>query len=601
MFKNLVLLSKNTIFANMERTNNFTPSVYQQKIFDFVKNGQGNLVIEAVAGAGKTTTIIKCLELLPPNKRILFSAFNRSIVQNLKTKIPERKGLRISTLHGLGYDMLKWNYADDYALELDEYKYSKYIRQNLNPEVLKTLSKRKQVRYPRNIIKLVDFGRYYLADTVKKMTAVATRYGIDILADEINAALEAIEWGKKNLNTIDYTDMVFLPNALFADPRAFLFDYIFLDEVQDLNKAQRLLFQKCCKINTRFFACGDKNQCIYSFSGSDPDSFDELTKLPNTTKKPLAICYRCADAIVSLAQTKVSEIEQNYDKRPGTIENNVSLNKIQDGDLVLCRNNAPLANIYMSFLRRGRKCYIAGKDIGENLKNLIADTGATELVDDNGEGVLSLLYEDLIDLKQRLMSNQNLDEHSAVNSSIFLEKFDRIKVIEILSENCATLEDLYNRIDEVFSDETKEGVMLSTVHKAKGLEADKVFIACKSLMPSKSAKLPWEIIQEDNLLYVAYTRAKNYLGFIREDTVRPTILDEDLNTLKRIEKSADAIKSRREYRQSGTAEYAPIIISKTSAPITTMKSNGTTLGKKTLSTGLLPKKKLTIKTKTNNG
>jgi ATP-dependent exoDNAse (exonuclease V) beta subunit len=73
-------------------------------------------------------------------------------------------------------------------------------------------------------------------------------------------------------------------------------------------------------------------------------------------------------------------------------------------------------------------------------------------------------------------------------------------------------------VEEVFPKKSKdEGISLSTIHKAKGLEANNVFIICPSLMPSKSAKQEWEITQEKNLIYVAYTRAKNKLAFVDEN------------------------------------------------------------------------------------
>ena len=78
---------------------------------------------------------------------------------------------------------------------------------------------------------------------------------------------------------------------------------------------------------------------------------------------------------------------------------------------------------------------------------------------------------------------------------------------------------------------------MSTIHKAKGLEADNVYIACRDLMPSSRAKKDWEIRQEYNLMYVAYTRARDILGFIDdsefEDFTQKT--SETVKILKAIE------------------------------------------------------------------
>ena len=74
---------------------------------------------------------------------------------------------------------------------------------------------------------------------------------------------------------------------------------------------------------------------------------------------------------------------------------------------------------------------------------------------------------------------------------------------------------MISKIDALFSDSTS-GIVLSTVHKAKGLEADTVHILNPELMPSRWAKKEWEREQESNLIYVAYTRAKQKLSFISD-------------------------------------------------------------------------------------
>jgi superfamily I DNA/RNA helicase len=94
--------------------------------------------------------------------------------------------------------------------------------------------------------------------------------------------------------------------------------------------------------------------------------------------------------------------------------------------------------------------------------------------------------------------------------------------IEGLCTNLTTTKELIDKIEEIFGEKNKniEGIALSTIHKAKGLEADNVYILCKDLMPSPSAKMDWERKQERNLIYVAYTRAKKILGFINDDDLK---------------------------------------------------------------------------------
>ena len=114
------------------------------------------------------------------------------------------------------------------------------------------------------------------------------------------------------------------------------------------------------------------------------------------------------------------------------------------------------------------------------------------------------------------MRKQNISKEEALTSASIVAKLDEIKVLEILSDGLTTAKELQDRIKDIFTNNKDSGIILSTIHKSKGLESPNVYIACKSLMPSKTAKQPWEIEQENNLIYVAYTRTKNILGFLDE-------------------------------------------------------------------------------------
>jgi len=329
--------------------------------------------------------------------------------------------------------------------------------------------------------------------------------------------LDILEYGKKNLSQIDYTDMIWLPNVLYCKPLGMLYDWIILDEAQDLSVCQREIVLKCRKINTRMLFFGDSEQALYSFASSDPESFKMLKELPNTTSLPLSISYRCAKNIVDFAQKIVPTIEANNDGREGEIKYDVGLDEIQDGDMVLCRNNAPLMQVYVDFIKQGKKCFIRGKDIGLNLKNMVKRAGIEVLNKSLQEdGVFVRLYDTLFDMINEIVCKYNVTYSDAVESAAISNRLDMIKALEILSDDINTSAELIAKIDGIFSDRKKGGISLSTIHKAKGLEAENVYIACRHLMPSSRAKKDWEIRQEYNLMYVAYTRAKNILGFIDE-------------------------------------------------------------------------------------
>ena len=367
--------------ARKKKEDNYELSNYQLDIIDFIKNGQGNLVVEASAGSGKSFTLIKCIEEIPEDKTILLTAFNTDIANVLKRKAKDFYNVNVSTLHSLGRQMLQRNFPEE-TLALDEFKYKSYINTNIKSlSSINTyeLNKKDFARYMSNIEAYINFGRAYLCQTVKDLDFIEERYDIETIADEKEIALDALEYGKHNLEQIDYTDMIWLPNVLFCKPLGMQFDWIFLDEAQDLSVCQREILLKCRKINTRMCFFGDSEQALYSFASSDPESFKRLKELPNTKSLPLSISYRCANSIVNFAKKIVPTIECNNDGREGEIRENVPLSDINDGDMVLCRNNAPLMQVYVSFIKEGKKCFIRGKDIGLNLKNMIKRTGASVL------------------------------------------------------------------------------------------------------------------------------------------------------------------------------------------------------------------------------
>ena len=108
-------------------------SDYQLDIFDAVENGNDNIAINAVAGSGKTTTIVSaCRRLKEKERNVIFLAFNKLIVEELKTKL---KGFaEVSTLHAFGYHILKKYYNHPQYkmfIKVDDWKYHKYVKQNV--------------------------------------------------------------------------------------------------------------------------------------------------------------------------------------------------------------------------------------------------------------------------------------------------------------------------------------------------------------------------------------------------------------------------------------------------------------------------------------
>lgn len=540
----------------------FTPSPYQEKIFDFVQHGVGNCVIKACAGSGKSTTIVSAMKLVPKSKKCLFIAFNKSIVEELTRRLDGYDNCVVKTIHSLGYLIVRRNLGSD--IEIDEYKYRTYLKKHINELTSITegtyMTRQMVEDYIDSITMLIDYSRFNIAQSVKEIEQVAARYDIPVSFDECEVALKCLKWGEENYHTIDYTDMVWLPYELSLKPTGLQFDWIFFDEAQDASQMAIELFLRCFKRGTRFASVGDSSQTINLFAGSSPEAFDYMCNYPNTTIFELPVTYRCAKKITEYANNLVPNMKYRDDAPDGMVIDNCHINAIKDGDMVLARSKAPLLKLYVKLLRRGINCYIKGQDIGSNLIKILENVDLDELnADLKKDGVFVRLYDKLFNDRNKLMEKRGLDMNDATLSMNIMNMYDSINALIILSEKYNSKHELIEHIKDIFKDDSK-GVCLSTIHKAKGLEAENVYILCHSMMPSKLAHHDWEKIQERNLQYVAYTRPRNKLGFISEKEIPPSgsmleptaILDE----LKYIENKICKILGKKPMQPMNNAEIA---------------------------------------------
>lgn len=498
----------------------FNPSPYQIKIFENIEHGTSNMVINAVAGSGKSTTIVNALSLIPKNKKILFIAFNKDIVEALKKKVGEMSNVDIMTYHSLGYSFIRENLKED--IEVDEYKYLTHVHGNVHRK--ENMNYTKFMSYQKNILKLIDYARFNLAQSEREIEQVAKKYNVNIVDDECSVVVEILKWGKTVTNWIDYTDMIWLPYELDIKTRKHKYDWIFVDEAQDSSLVQQELFKKCFKRGARFCAVGDSSQCINAWAGADENAFGKFLKMPNTKEFSLPISYRCPVSVINLAKKYVPQIEAKENAVFGEVKYDVNPYNPKPGDMVLCRNTFPLVKLYTEYLRINKKSFIRGKDIGDDFIDLIDkhtplnnDMLNKSLIDD---GLFRSLYEHLFKVADLMMENNGMTEEEAYLSEPVMSVYDSIMSLETLSEGLTTVDELKNKIKTIFAEGGNEAVCLSTIHKAKGLEADNVYILAKSLLPSQFAKQEWELKSEENLIYVAITRAKQSLQYISEEDFR---------------------------------------------------------------------------------
>ena len=485
------------------------PTLEQKKIFHYIDKRKENLLIEARAGAGKTSTIVAAVSLLPRDSQITFLAFNKHIQEELKHKLPPH--VFCYTSHGLGWSALKRKYGQD--IDLDEFKTDYHInkkrkRWKLDQEFENLFE---QEVYLASLKKLVNLCRLTLTTDKKYIPYVADKYDIRYKdKNDVKRVMSLLESMTNDRERFDFTDMVYLPAI---DPKIWMFpqDYVIVDECQDLNRAQQTMIQKILKRDRktgqqtgRLIAVGDPYQSIYSFAGSDIKSFEWFQKQDNTKILGLTHSFRCAEDIIKNAQRIVPDIKAREDAPKGEVREGSILKEARDGDFVLCRTTMPLVKLFFTFLLEGKKAIIKGSDIGISLVEM---TKGHKSVTES----LRFWEKEVKDFETILRKRGilNFEDHGG-----YTALKDKVGVLEFFGKISKNLPEMKKKIRQVFRDDL-EGIVLSTVHKAKGLEAERVFIARPDKLPL-NASSPWQAEQELNLEYVAITRAKNVLIYDHE-------------------------------------------------------------------------------------
>lgn len=523
----------------------------QNDIFDYAEKGILNMCVQAVAGAGKTTTLVECVNRVGDDKKIMLLAHNRSAKDTLKERLGERDNVHIYTIHGLAWRMFVEHF--DFEPEIDVDKYRNYINQNLDiiaTEAYKIMSKTQRTVFKFNVFDLVDKARYNLKQSEKEIRKLATKkYGMPLVADECHVVANILKWGYENTRIVDYQDLLWFPSEFGYFTKKYTADVIMLDEAQDASLAQQDVISRCFMRQTRFFYVGDPDQSINNWCGADTEAFEHL-KDEDTFRRaskefPLTTNYRCGTNIIEYAKRYTnSNIHAREGAQDGVVRHDAYLNEIEDGDMVLCRNISPLMEVYRRGVSLGKRMYFRGEQLG---KILISDVDSA--FGDTIPEIITSMKRRLIATWDRITMDEGLDPKETMLNPRVTSILDTIKTMENLPSTVETRHDLEKFIQDVFTEEGREGIQLSTIHRAKGLEANNVFIVCPSLVPSPLARLPWQLEEERHLQYVMCTRPKDSLNFVSEKDVRPHKAFSESNSLH---KELMSIKSEIETEDNKT-------------------------------------------------
>jgi len=492
-------------------------SPMQQGIFDAVRDRGLNLMVQARAGTGKTTTIVKAMDFAPG--RSMFLAFNKSIADELREKVPERKD-DVKTLNALGHG--RWmEYSPRSTLEVGTGRTRKPSKL---AQLLATQwgSEHPLVKeYGSAIQRCVSLAKAQAFGLPGSEYPDLTKWGskpfedivdsfqldipIDVLPDCADMAAKLFQLSLQRLDIFDFDDQIYVP--LWKGWRFNHYANVFVDEFQDLNPIQHYMLGVLHRQGSRLVGVGDDHQAIYGFRGALTDSMARAQKAFGMTVLPLSVSYRCAQRIIERAQRYCPDIQWREGAPEGQVwrrddiaedgEQLLSDPETFDDCLVLCRNNGPLFRAILRQIRARKPCRVLSNFL-EGFQGFIKSFKQTETIK---------LLPRLDQWYER--------ERSAAEAKGFDGKVagleDRYETARLLCEQYATVAEVLDMVHGL--SQGTGGPTFATIHKAKGLEHENVYLLRPDLLPAFYARTPEQLQQEDNLTYVAITRAKQSFGY----------------------------------------------------------------------------------------
>lgn len=561
---------------------NFKPSTYQQDILDFfLNNPQNNMLVNALAGSGKSTTA--CMLSEHSKTSDLYIAFNASVVEEFKKKIKNPK-TKVMTMHSLAYSIMLYNVEQESkdsgekpkgfgsqrskrTVSLDNFKPHKILDEEITKRYGRYIEFAKRVFLKDNYVNLYNLCRLTLTDMSSNKDVsrliddhvLFLYYGDEGYSapdiSEITSTLKILDTKSRQQfetqGVIDFTDMLWITfNKLKYDnwevPYWALYTNIYCDEVQDFSNIQLNFLKFIKRTKGRYVFIGDFHQAIYNFAGANAQAFNQIPKMFAPVETfDLPICYRCAKSHLSRVNREYGIPILPCDDAPMGFVKTIDKNKISEyakaGDMVISRKNKWIAEVVLDLARNGTPIFIEDKEMVEAIKRQILSSKCTSV------GTLEKFLQKVINnYNKKLFEIVSKNVHDGGNEEERLEavleavaetnsKIDNtsflLEILEGYLENHASSDSISkfsNFIDKLLNTTPSPNcVRLCSIHKAKGLEATNVFVLNEAKINYDFRNSKEQNIQEKNLSYIATTRAKEGLYLVKEPSKTTTTRNTD--------------------------------------------------------------------------
>jgi superfamily I DNA/RNA helicase len=462
-------------------------SSYQKKIFyEIAKGDDGqNFIIIARAGCAKTSVLVEGSKYIPKGKRSLFICFNKSIQEELSKRLPSYCEAR--TIHSISFQAVKKKFPN---VQVNNYKCQNIVEEFIGKNNYDLVD---------SLCKTVHFCKMYMYDTPTKIKDLISYFNIDLCNLEIDEFIKhvckTLRLCKERTDEVDFDDMIYF--CFIYALKVAEVDLCLIDEAQDISKLALEIAISTIKKGGRVIAVLDPLQNLYGFAGADPEILETLKRRLNPKEFSLPISYRCPHKIIKLAKKYAPDIEAHEKNKDGEIIN-ISFDDlhkyVNEGSYVLSRFNFPLIKLCFEFLKSGKRANILGRDIADGLIYLIKKSKKK-----NVKAFLTWLQ------KWEEKEKINYIAKRPNGNTEFIT--DRAECLRTLCEDAKDLTEVKLNIDKLFSDKDEKNIiLLSSIHRVKGKQSEKVFILKDTLRYYDQS--------EKCCVYVALTRTSNLLYFV---------------------------------------------------------------------------------------
>jgi superfamily I DNA/RNA helicase len=539
----------------------------QNAITRFTRESNESLIIEALAGTGKTASLIEILKTLPQASALIL-AFNKRIADEMARRmpaLPRSRMVHVKTLHAAGLWITKHHFPKlvvdkDCSEKLVNGACEKGTTMRARGAALKLLRLVKDFQFEPELD--ADFAFYTGSDFAlfdKLESGPEIEKTIDITRRAYVASTRIAE-----REGIDFCDMGWLPLVLDLAPPS-RYKAVLLDEAQDVSANQLAMVERLLAPGGRIIACGDLNQCIYQWRGAiGTEVWERLRDQYNATNLPLTTTWRCDRAIVAAAHQLVPDLKARGDAGEGLVSHvtepafYLSLEAVEGSTFVLSRTNAELLRVALEMWRRNVPFNIMQSiDMLAPLRGVLRKLLKRDVREPSREAVPTLDDETIDEALGRFHQQRQIGEQAAAKARQltdqpqpdvrlfvdFRQSLAAWYMTEMMKATAAGSAMWAERIDEqhrmllyclnyvrhpaeidglldgIYTQDDTCDITLSTVHKAKGMESENVFLLRETFARYQNRRdrdgNPLAIpVEEENILYVGITRAKHSLTWV---------------------------------------------------------------------------------------